>query len=72
MKRCFTLNRSSIATALASRPAAIILFCADLVDMDYADSGDAMRGFGKQLREFESMGGALKIMNQKSNEKKFS
>lgn len=66
-----TLNGSSIATALASGLAALILFCADLVDMDDADSGNSVRGLGRRLREFESMEGAFENMSHKSNEKKF-
>ncbi|KAL4881677.1 hypothetical protein BJY04DRAFT_218119 [Aspergillus karnatakaensis] len=68
-----TLNGSSVATALAAGLAALILFCADLVDQDITattyqnhneDRGQALRSIAKMKKVFETM-------SRESNQGKF-
>lgn len=65
-----TLHGSSVATALASGLAALILACADLVDQDAANS-DNPRTFGPSLRNIANMRSVFENMGRKSNDKKF-
>ncbi|KAJ5692998.1 hypothetical protein N7462_002421 [Penicillium macrosclerotiorum] len=65
-----TLNGSSVATALASGLAGIILFCADLVDQDAASYGKA-KNYSESLRDINKMRSVFENMSRKSNEGKF-
>ncbi|KAL4960196.1 uncharacterized protein BDV14DRAFT_183134 [Aspergillus stella-maris] len=68
-----TLNGSSVATALAAGLAALILFCADLVDQDAAIMGHHNRVVerGQTLRNTAKMKKVFETMSRESNQGKF-
>ncbi|KAJ0419144.1 hypothetical protein BJY00DRAFT_324506 [Aspergillus carlsbadensis] len=67
-----THNESYVATALAAGLAALILFCADLVDQNTATMNHSnIEGRGQTLRNIAKMTKVFETMSRESNQGKF-
>ncbi|KAJ5716939.1 hypothetical protein N7488_002585 [Penicillium malachiteum] len=67
---CESLKGSSVAAALASGLAALILYCAELVDQDAEETGRPQR-YAHSLRDVSKMKLVFKRLSDQSHNRKF-
>ncbi|KAJ6028111.1 hypothetical protein N7540_003687 [Penicillium herquei] len=67
---CKSLNGSSVATALASGLAALILYCAELVDQDAEETGKPQK-YAQSLRDISKMKLVFKRLSDQSHNRRF-